>query len=274
MSTTTYIIPDPETIKSRYRLSDEEQKKNQASRENARIAFIEFLKAAAGFYQKGWAFEWARHTTGGHNLTVNGYSVRFKFAEKWIMVENGGSNGRYNQGFHKQSTQIYYGKELTMKDHGKKVVDVIQSMIARDEKQKATALNQNNNAHLAAHTMKYLAKKHGFLLRKDDRDSADGYWPSSDQSCIHMTFRFNKAECKFSFITEEAQFGKIKMYVKYDRHDDSPINFNGSYALGNLSTKFEQAAAVVNKLEDEYHTVAKLWPEAVAYIKEHGEYKD
>lgn len=265
-----YIIPNPEAVRSHYRLSDEDREKNKVARENARFVFIEFLKAAAAHYQKNWAFEWIKSNTGGLDLKVNGYNVRYKFAEKWIVVENGGLSSRYNQGFYKQSTQIYYDKSLTMKDHGKKVVDVIESMIARDIKLRNAAANRDNNVHLSAHAMKYLANKHGFKIRKD-AETGEGYWPSSSESAISISFYHGKSACVFTMSTTPDNFGEITMSVKFSEYERTDLDLRGTYVLGGLAAKYAEMQKVVNVFEHEFHQIVKFWPEAVAHAKEHGE---
>lgn len=266
-ASTTYIIPNPEVIRPHYlrSLNNEDKAKNKVSRENANNAFMVFLKAAAAFHQKGWSFEWVK-SHGGSDLKVNGHNVWYKFSEKWILIENGGSNSRYIQSFRKQSTQIHYDKALTLKDHGKKVIDVIESAIIYNEKQRADAINKENNAHLSMHAMKYLVTRHGFSMRERDYNDGEGYWPSSSEYAISMSRKFDRASCVFTFSTATEDFGKITMTLK----DTDYLNLKGTYALGGLATKYAEMQDMVNILENEFRKIVKLWPEAVAYVKENG----
>lgn len=267
MKDTTFIISNPDPIKQRlYRSTTPKEQQSIKEAHNAtRDSLLAFLQAAAGFCQTGWAFEWVKNDGFGdsYNLLVNGQSIHYKFAEKWVYIHN----NAYSQRELKVSTQLYYDKPLSLSIHGKKAVEAIQAYLDKQEQARIVSMNRDNNIWLHKQVMDYLVDRHGFVRLDERTKSADdnGWRSQCSETTIEFQYRLGESLC--TFVHTVAEKGSLKMKIRATEHDHSLLTFNGTYMMGSMSQKYHDMKLVVVAFEREFMRLFKLLPEAIAAVK-------
>lgn len=214
----TFTIPAHFKHNSRYRLSDAQIEENKAYATISEDAFLQFIKLSLAKHapEEKWAVERedASRYCGWFNIKVNGITLCPKFRDTFITLDNNGSTRTGS----KISTQLYYAKELTFAKHGKKMYELITSIIKKNAAEEIRVSNKVSNNTLAVKITKLLVDA-GKISLFNRENNEEGFVVTSNDITIYFK------------------------YVKgYEHHDLFIISYNPQ--TGNIYTALNANAAV------------------------------